>query len=301
MAGISKLQAIIMSNTYFCFSDECGDYKPSMSGKQKSRHPFYIRTTLLINSSEWKYLNSNFKLLKKKYNIPKDKELKWANLWSLRHFQKNKKPIPDKHELKCFEKHDYHDLINFVEETLALLNDLDEKKIIATYTKNENGYNINEKSMLAFHLQELMQRIEMTLQVDKDNLGVLFFDPVAHDKNEMFREIYYNLFEDGDYIDKYHFIKDSLNIENSHHSVGIQIADYISGSFSAVLKSNNYSDYELGINMFYNYVYPNLRSGGISGIHGYGIREVPSGMQTRRWLVNKIKELKTEFDNSITF
>jgi hypothetical protein len=117
----------------------------------------------------------------------------------------------------------------------------------------------------------------------------------------MFREIYYTLFEDGDFIDKYLFIKDSLNIENSHHSVGIQIADYISGSFSSILKSNNYSDYELGINMFFNYVCPNLRRGGTSGVHGYGIREVPSSPPTRRWLSNKIKVLKKEFDSSSTF
>ena len=81
----------------------------------------------------------------------------------------------------------------------------------------------------------------MELQVNENNennLGVLFFDPVSVKKNEMFRQIYHELRINGDFINKYRFLKDSLNIENSHQSVGIQIADYVSGAFSSILKSD---------------------------------------------------------------
>lgn len=276
-----------MADIYFCFSDECGDYKPNMTEKQLINHPFYIRTTLVINAAQWKQLNKQFKELRKKYGLEKIKEVKWAHIWSLRSFQKYKKPIPDKHYLKQYESFDYHSLIKFAEETLALLNNIEEKKIIATYTKNENKH-ISEKSMLAFHLQEQMQRIEMLLQNDSDNLGVLFFDPVSPEKNEMFRQIYNALFQDGDFIPEYKFIKDSLNIENSHHSVGIQIADFISGSFSAVLKHSDQKDYSLGIKMFFDYVYPHIRRSPVGKIMGWGIREVPSSTLTRKWAIDQI-------------
>lgn len=277
-----------MSDTYFCFSDECGDYKPYMTEKQKKIHPFYIRTTLIMNSNEWKFLNKEFKELKTKYGIPASNELKWAYLWTLRIHQIKNKPIPAKNEIKFLEQFDYHDLINFVEESIALINKLNEKKIIATYTNNKLNYGINEKSMIAFHLQEHMQRIEMELQVDEGNLGVLFFDPVSQDKNELFRQIYNELFEGGDFIEKYAFIKDSLNIENSHHSVGIQITDYISGAFSSILKASIDNDYGRGVKMFFENVYPNLRRGYQNNIQGYGIREVPRSVPTRKWLVTQI-------------
>lgn len=281
-----------MAGTYFCFSDECGDYKPNMTEKQLKSHPFYIRTSLLINSNEWKILNTNFRELKKKYGFPTSKEIKWANLWTIRRFQTKREKIPERFGLQHIEHIDYHILINFVEESLALVNTLNEKKIIATYTKNSDKCPINEKSIITFHLQEHMQRLEMELQVDEGNLGVLFFDPVGNDKNEMFRHIYNELYENGDFIEKYKFIKDSLNIENSQHSVGIQIADYISGAFSSILKASIDNDYSRGIKMFYESVYPNLRRDLYGKIQGYGIREVPKSEQTRSWLNVQMNNFK---------
>lgn len=79
-----------MSNTYFCFSDECGDYYMNINTKQLLNHPFYVRATFIMNSSEWKYLNKRFRELRKKHGIPNG-EIKWANLWSLRKFQKTAK------------------------------------------------------------------------------------------------------------------------------------------------------------------------------------------------------------------
>lgn len=279
-----------MSDIYFCFSDENGDYKRSMTAKQIRRHPFYVRTTLIMNAGEWKKLNSDFRSLKEKYGLPRGKEIKWSYLWSLRHHKKSGKDIPEKRDFKFLETYDYHDLINFVSECLNLIHGISEKKIIITFTKNDAVAAINEKSLLSMHLQEHMQRIEMELQVDDGNLGVLFFDPISNEKNEMFREIYFELFENGDFIENYSFIKDSLNIENSHQSVGIQIADYISGAFSAILKSDM-GDYSLGVKMFNDSIKPHLRKYG-GNIFGVGIREVPRSNPNRMWIKGQIEKNK---------
>jgi hypothetical protein len=273
---------------YFSFSDECGDYKPHMNPKQRANHPFYVRSCLTMNAEEWKFLKREFDALKVKYNLPVSKEIKWAYLWSLRHLTKKGAGIPENHELKFLEGYDYHKLIDFVEESLALLQKLNQKCIVLTYTRNANGYGINEKSMLCFHLQEHMQRIEMEMQLKDDNLAVIFFDPVSPQKNELFREIYNDSYVNGDFVEKYKFIKDSLNIENSHHSVGIQMADYISGAFSAILKSAPGQDYSRGVKMFNESVKPFLRRGWSGAIQGYGIREVPRSVPTRSWLVTQL-------------
>lgn len=281
------LKKSIMS-IYFSFSDECGDYKPNMNPKQRKNHPFYVRSCLTLNADEWKFLKREFDELKIKYELPVSREIKWAYLWSLRHLKNKGGEIPEKHELKFLENYDYHRLIDFVEECLALLNKLNTKFIVLTYTRNSNSFATNEKSILCFHLQEHMQRIEMEMQKNEDNLAVLFFDPVSPEKNELFREIYNDLYVNGDFVGKYKFIKDSLNIENSHHSVGIQIADYISGAFSAILKSNPNQDYTRGVKMFNESVKPNLRRGWNGAIQGYGIREVPRSVPTRGWLVTQL-------------
>lgn len=261
-----------------------------MGKKSLRRHPFYIRSTLLIEASEWKTLHSSFYALREKYNIPVSRELKWADVWSLRHLQLNDIPIKDSNPLKNFEHLKYTDLIEFVGSSLALINNLNDKCIIVTYTKNRESRQADEKRMLGMHLQELIQRTEMELQKENTNLGVLFFDPVSKEKNEYFRELYFDLFENGDYIEKYSHIKDSLNIENSHHSVGIQIADYISGAFSSLLKSSSGANYNSGVSMYFDAIHPNLRSADSGQIMGFGIREVPRNPTLRRWLENHIAQ-----------
>jgi hypothetical protein len=272
-----------MSNTYFCFSDECGDYREKMTNKQLGAHPFYIRTTLIINSNEWKKLNNLFLNLKRKYKIPPYIEIKWADLWQLRYAQKNNKT---NNKLNNFN---YQNLISFVNDTLELINKLSYKKIIMTYTQNKTTNTRSISDIIKFHLQEHMQRIQMELQNDDNNLGVLFIDPVSNEKDKLFREIYHSFYQSGDFISNYKHIKDSLNIEHSHHSVGIQIADFISGCSSSILKvKNGNNSYSNGIKMFFNSVYPNLRRASNGSVHGYGMREVPSSDTVRNWCESQI-------------
>jgi hypothetical protein len=150
--------------------------------------------------------------------------------------------------------------------------------------------------MLKMHLQEHMQRIEMQIQTrSEENLAVLFFDPVCENTDKLLRDIYFELFNSGDFIDSYKHIKDSLNIEHSHQSVGIQLADYISGAFSAFMKGRSSPNYERGKQIFYKHVHPNLRK--YNGtIWGIGIREVPSDMNYRRKLSDEMKEEIEKFN-----
>jgi len=275
---------------YFGFSDECGSYQMDKTNKYLKVHPHYIRSTLLIKADEWKKINKSFQDLKTLYSLPLEREIKWAYLWQLRNYQIKKQAVPSNKDFKFLEDYDYQDLIDFVESCLSLLDELDYKKIIISHTDNVNCPKVNEKSMLKMHLQEHMQRIEMQIQTrDEENLAILFFDPVCEKTDKLLRDIYFELFNSGDFIDSYKHIKDSLNIEHSHQSVGIQLSDFISGTFSAFLKGRDNTNYNRGKQLFYKYVHPSLRT--YNGtIWGAGIREVPKNIFYRNKLAAEMKD-----------
>jgi hypothetical protein len=282
--------------TYFCFSDECGLYLKHNKERQLRTHPYYIRSCLIIDSSEWKKLDTLFRDLKTQYSFPVDKEIKWSYAWQLFVLKKYSKEIPKENDLFFLKDIEIDTIYNFMSDALKLLNALSYKKVILTYTDNSLRNGCNEKTMLLFHLQEIMQRIEMEIQGEENNIAVLFIDPINEKKDDLFRGKYFDLFSTGDVIKEYKHIKDSLNIEYSHHSSGIQMADYICGAFSAILKCRdiNKGNYSNGISMFLNSVYPNLRSSK-GNIFGFGIREVMSNDSVRDSLNKKIDELKSKY------
>ena len=262
---------------FFAFSDENGQYKQYRSRKFIERHPYFIRATFLINGGEWKFLYNEFIKLKNHYNLPLNKEVKWSYLWSLRSFQKRNKEIPDNYDFYFLKDIDYHVLIDFVENALLILNKLNFVKIIYTVSLNDICPSINETDFYKMHLQEHMQRIEMELQNSEDNLCILFLDPISKDKNELLRKAYNRLYLEGDFIENYSHIKDSINFENSHHSVGIQIVDYIAGVFSGFLKG-----YPRSVQIFKNTIKPFIRKNRKDDPFGYGIREVPKNDKFRK-------------------
>ncbi|MGD0340492.1 MAG: DUF3800 domain-containing protein [Bacteroidales bacterium] len=282
--------------TYFCFSDECGDYLQKITQKQLKIHPYYLRATIMIDSKEWKKIKNDFIQLKNKYGLPINEEIKWSYIWQLRKYQIEDWFIPEDKPFKFLENFDYQLLFAFIDESLNLINMLDYKKIILTFTDNSSMLSIPPKKIFKFHIQEMMQRIEMALQHNNENLAVIFIDPVSEERNKYFREIYYEIFTNGDKIEEYKHIKDSLNIEYSHHSVGIQIADYICGAFNSILKCNNMGKYEQGIQMFFKSVFPNIRS--YKGtMYGYGIREVPRNHLQREMLLKKVESFSKSINN----
>ena len=138
-----------------------------------------------------------------------------------------------------------------------------------------------------------MQRIEMEIQdKQQDNLAIIFFDATDRGVDRLLREAYSSIYFQGDFIEKYSHIKDSISLELSHHSFGIQIADYTSGSFNGFLR-----DYEFSTRLFHSHLYGLLRRElGTNEILGFGIREVPRNQQFRSQLENKVINLLPSVD-----
>jgi len=277
---------------YFCFSDECGYHKPHMTPNELRRQPYYVRSVLMVMADDWKKLSSDFKKLKTQYGIPTEMEFKWSYLWSI----KSQKIVKDDDNLLFFKKIGHNKLCNFVKDSIDLLKNLDYAKILITFTDNTIDNHL-ENDILKFHFQDILRRIEMEMQIDNDNLAVLFVDPVSSDKNDLFRNLYHELIIGEDFIKEYSHVKDSLNIEYSHHSVGIQLADFISGVFNSVLRCNNIDRYKPSLEIFFDSIVPLLRKKG-KLVYRYGLVEIPKNDAFRAKIKDRVKAMYNELKDS---
>ena len=272
-------------SVYFCFSDECGSYSDRMTTKQIHAHPYYVRGVIMIDATEWRSLNQRFRKLKEDYLIPQDREFKWAYLWLM-----NKQNISQNdNNLGFFRRQNNKaDFFNFVENAVKLVCELSFVKIILTYSIN-SGEHHKETNLFKFHFQDILRRIEMEIQ-SGDNLAVLFVDPVNNEKNEQFKNLYYELINSNDFIKHYSHVKDSLVIENSHQSVGIQLADFICGIYNSILKKDELHSYDFATKLFCEYIYPNIREHH-GNKYGFGIIEIPFNKTVREKYRIKIERI----------
>lgn len=258
----------------FAFSDECGNYQPERTDKQNQIHPYYVRSLFIMNGDDYKLLSEKFKALKTEFGLPQE-EIKWAHIWSLRSCQKNGN-TPKKHKDFYFLKDiDYHKIIDFAESSLMLSSELKSCKTIYTITNNKSDAKFSEKDLFKMHITSLLQRVQYETQTNNEDLTVLFFDPIGDKKSKLLRETYFEIQTNGDFVKNYSHIKDSLNLEYSHHSTGIQIADFLAGVITGFLKG-----YDRSIDIFNKAVYPTLRNYN-KKILGAGICEIPSNKNQR--------------------
>lgn len=263
----------------FGFSDECGTYMSKRTQKQNKIHPFYVRSLFLMDGNDYKLLSDKFKALKNEFGLPQ-KEIKWAHIWSLRSCQKNNKTPKESKDYYFLKDFDYHRIIDFAESSLLLLLDLNSCKTIYTITNNNSDAKFSEKDLFKMHITSLLQRTQYETQLKDDDLTVLFFDPIGDKKSKLLRETYFDIQSNGDFVKEYSHIKDSLNLEYSHHSAGIQIADFLAGVITGVLKG-----YDRSVEIFMKAVYPTLRRYK-GNILGAGICEVPTNQNERTKIKN---------------
>lgn len=289
-----------MSNTYLCFSDESGGYHQYISDKQLEKHPFYLRGTLIFNSKEWKALNQNFLELKQEFKIPLKTEIKWSDLYPLKDGNTSK-------GREWVKRYKYDELLSFIDKSLGLISNLIDKKIILTFTPNEKNFSWKNLTILEKHLKFHLQRINNELsETPWSKIGLIFLDPVSEfiskKENKELSEFYNDLFLNGDeYIRNYSQLMDCVNFHHSNQSSGIQLTDFISGTFNSFLKYDftNPNNYLEGTRMFFEHVFPFLRvsKDQYQTPLGYGIIDVHVGKKYRKWISQKINQFQNQFQN----
>jgi hypothetical protein len=123
----------------------------------------------------------------------------------------------------------------------------------------------------------------MEMQSKPDNLAILFFDSTGSTNDNALREQYKKTYYKGPFIEKYKHIKDSCSFELSHHSFGIQIADYTAGIINGSLRG-----FEASLELFNRYLAGLIRRSEKGEVFGYGICEVPKDAAVRSILESKL-------------
>jgi hypothetical protein len=267
---------------HFAFSDECGDYLSSRSAGFRRAHPYYVRATFLMDGEDYKKLSRKFKRLRETLSLPHG-EIKWSYIYSLKKHQNRDENIPQTKDYYFLREIPYATLVRFIKESIGLLGALT-PKIILTITPNDTSFSFSIAHLYEMHIRSILQRLQYEVQ-GSPGLVVLFFDPVGEEKSNLLRETYRKIYNVGDFVDEYTHIKDSLNLEMSHHSVGIQIADYIAGCTVGFLRG--YSDSTM---IFRDEVHPHLRVYR-NKILGVGMVEVPTERLIRAELRRKLEAL----------
>lgn len=269
-----------MGNSYFVFTDEAGTYTKRPSEPFRRSHPFYIRSSVLISVDDYRVLQQELKELNTEYGIPTGEEIKWSDLWEA---------SKGKYRQGFLKRYDADRLKGYYRKVFELASAKESLTYIFTVTFQyiPHGYQ-DEIYVLKFHLQEAMQRVQMTVQ--PDGFATIIMDELNQDKVKLLKEACHKLAVDGDYV-KYGNIYNGILTECSSHSVGIQLADYAAGAMNGYLRRCFLSrgSYEFANGMYTDYLKPYLRKSHDGRIMGYGIREVPSHSEIRR-------KLESQFD-----
>jgi len=277
-------------STFFIFSDDAGGYKQQRDSRYLCGHPFYIHSAMIISDKDWLRLKDRFLELKNEYNLPITKEIKWNYIWSLKQHRKRREEIPERKRYYFLRDVPTERLIEFVTNCCSLMCECDYCRLIFTVTSNHTDLTVTKTRLDTWHLEELMPRIEMEMQSKSDSLAILFFDSSDPRNDNLLREQYKNTYYEGPFIDKYQHIKDSCSFELSHHSFGIQMADYAAGILNGSLR-----DFGTSNELFHKYILGLIRKSEQGEVFGYGIREVPKDTTTRSVLRSKLDHLLRNF------
>lgn len=260
---------------WFVFSDEAGDYRKSPSPRFLRAHPYFIRAGVMIKGDNWPLLRDAFSSAQGKYQFPNECELKWSYIGSIIAHRKRGEVIPNDRPYAPFKDYSNEELLSFVKDTVSLLKACEFCRIVYTITDNSIVQQVTKDKLYKMHIQDLMQRTEMELQ-GIEGLAVVFLDPKDEATDSYVRSAYAAIYHDGDFINKYLHVTDSLSFVLSNQNFGIRFADYVEGIFSGFMRG-----YKASTELFKNQVWPLIRKTPIGNPLGWGICEVPTDSNAR--------------------
>lgn len=243
-------------SVYFVFSDEAGDYKPPLGEKFLKAHPYFIRSGVCVSGEDWPSLRDGFSNLEDKCGLPRGYELKWSCINYIIKCRRNGEKIPVKSKCAPFQHYADETLLGFVKDVLDLMKRCENRFIIYTVTDNARvkGSYPPRSDLHKWHIQDLMQRTEFELQ-ERGGLAVVFLDPKSARGDLDIRRMYASIYQEGDFIEKYRHVMDSLSFFLSEHSIGIRLADYTAGIFNGFMRG-----FDQSTTLFKNQVWPLVKS-----------------------------------------
>jgi hypothetical protein len=248
---------------HLCFMDESG-HVPSR-GKSEIV-PYFVIAGLIIPETQWRDIAAEFERIKALPAFRVTGEIKWRYFGAENDDEKNGL------------KHLGQGARNALRRQLfGLITARRACRIVATKTEMkkawELGYIKEKADVYHYTYKQTLERFEYFLQditrlTGSHHLGMVICDHRGRDDDRVLREYHATMTERfSQFTSEFKHLVERVMLTESHHSVGIQLADLCAG---AIGRAYNHADAQ-----WMDLIRPNIRAHPQKGIDGFGLVHWP--------------------------
>ena len=262
---------------YLVFTDEAGAYKGQTTPEFRKRHPFYVRSNVMISMDDYRDFQKETQTLNGMYEIPVGEEIKWSDLWEKTRQRPRTVAIAAMSDTRL--KGYYRKVLEYAAQKESL-------QYIFTLTNVYERYSLlDERHIYKFHLQEAFQRVQMDLS-SQNGFAVFIMDELDAETLKQIKSVCHEFTVNGDFIRNYGNVYHSVLTECSNQSAGIQLADYVAGAMYGYLRRSFIApdNYAFATDLYKAYIAEKVRHSATGNVMGFGVREVPSHTTYRQKL-----------------
>ena len=262
---------------YLIFTDEAGAYKKQTTPEFRKRHPFYIRSNVMISIDDYRDFQKEMQTFNGMYEIPVGEEVKWSDLWE---------KMRNRSRTAAIEAMSNDRLKEYYRKVLECAMQKESLQYIFTLTNVYEQYNrLAEQHIYKFHLQEAFQRVQMDLR-SQNGFAVFIMDEMNAETMKQIKAICHEFTVNGDFIRNYGNVYHSILTECSNQSAGIQLADYVAGAMYGYLRRSFIAPdkYAFAADLYKGYIAGKIRHNADGNVMGFGVREVPKHSMFRQRL-----------------
>ncbi|MGN0790114.1 MAG: DUF3800 domain-containing protein [Acutalibacteraceae bacterium] len=260
-----------MNNTTIIFSDEAGQYYQTPNDKQIKSDPFYVRSAVYLSTEDYISFQHSIGSLKQKYNIPFNEEIKWSDIYEIKQ---------GRFRANFLKEIDCEELMAYITEYMSIAYGKDSIKYLFTISGNRKQNRADKDYIIFFHLQNIYQRAQLDANSENSDFYMVIIDDMNESALKNLREKCSSLLHTGDKFLNYPNLNQSLLVEKSEQSAGIQLSDYAAGIFNSVAKKYILSkkSYDYADSLYKKYIASKLRNHN-KNISGYGIIRITNKME----------------------
>ena len=266
---------------------EAGAYKAQTTPEFRRRHPFYVRSNVMISMDDYMEFQKEMQTLNGMYEIPVGEEIKWSDLWE---------KLRNRPRTPAIAAITEDRLKGYYRKVFECASQKDSLQYIFTITNVYEQYCLlEERHVYKFHLQEAFQRVQMDLR-PRNEFAVFIMDELNTETIKQIKAVCHEFTVNGDFIRNYGNVYHSILTESSNQSAGIQLADYAVGAMYGYLRRSFIApdNYAFATDMYNDYIYRKLRHSAMGSIMGYGIREVPKHSTLRQNLAALFPDIQVD-------
>ena len=192
---------------YLIFTDEAGAYKAQTTPEFRRRHPFYVRSNVMISMDDYMEFQKEMQTLNGMYEIPVGEEIKWSDLWE---------KLRNRPRTPAIAAITEDRLKGYYRKVFECASQKDSLQYIFTITNVYEQYCLlEERHVYKFHLQEAFQRVQMDLR-PRNEFAVFIMDELNTETIKQIKAVCHEFTVNGDFIRNYGNVYHSILIESSN-------------------------------------------------------------------------------------